>query len=206
MRYTIKPGDTLWDLARKHGTTVDALLRLNPHITDRNKIYAGRALNLPDAPVGVNTAAPGSSPGVGSSPGGPAVNLAESGLVRPPLFPEAMANPRKPNPVEQDASAAKQGMDPGMMDPTQFALLGGTVAANAITKAIPALAKAAPPALPAAGQVVPTASNVTALQGSQGAAAAMLHSNEAQFAGKSLPEMIQWYLQQRAPSMINWGF
>lgn len=208
MRYTVKSGDTLWDLARKNNTTVDELLRMNPHISDRNKIYAGRSINLPDAPMAYKAAASGSSPVAVSSPDGQAANLAQDGTIRPPLFPEAMANPQPQNPVQQDAQAASQGMDAGMMDPTQFALLGGTVAANAITKAIPALAKAAPAALPQAGQVaIGAGSNVMPIQGAQGAAAAMLNSTEAQTAGRSLPEMIQWYLQQAGQNAAkNWGF
>lgn len=43
--YTIVEGDTLNKLALKFGTTVDELMRLNPSIKDRNKIYAGRILN-----------------------------------------------------------------------------------------------------------------------------------------------------------------
>ena len=44
--YTIKSGDTLGELARKFGTSVDALARANG-ITDPNKIFAGQSLTLP---------------------------------------------------------------------------------------------------------------------------------------------------------------
>ena len=47
MNYRIQSGDTLWALSRKYGTTVDALLRANPQITNRNLIYTGRSLNIP---------------------------------------------------------------------------------------------------------------------------------------------------------------
>ena len=47
MTYTIKKGDTLSKIAKQHNTTVDELLKLNPYITDPNKIYAGKTLNLP---------------------------------------------------------------------------------------------------------------------------------------------------------------
>lgn len=43
--YTIVKGDTLNKLAAKFNTTVDELMRLNPYIEDRNKIYPGRKLN-----------------------------------------------------------------------------------------------------------------------------------------------------------------
>lgn len=45
--YTIKRGDTLSALARRHGTTVNELMKLNPQITNPNLIYAGRTLNVP---------------------------------------------------------------------------------------------------------------------------------------------------------------
>jgi len=207
MRYTIKRGDTLWDLARKHGTTVDELMRMNPHIQDRNKIYAGRAINLPDAP-GVPAAAAGSSPSQVSSPqtstansGIPPAGAPLEGLIRPPMFPGA--EPVPPNQVQQDAAAAAQGMDPGMMDPTALMGLGGTIAAGAITKAIPALARAMPAAQPTAGMVAPTASNVAALPGSQGAAKAMLAAQPP----ANLQDAIHWYMQQVGRNtMKNWEF
>lgn len=224
MRYTIQRGDTLWDLARKHGTTVDDLLRMNPHIQDRNKIYAGRAINLPDASPGANAAAAGSSPSQVSSPQtSPANPVAASastpleGQIRPPLFPNA--RPVYPNTVEQDAAAANQGMDPGAMDPMELAL-GSFVAANAIAKAVPALAKMAPAALPAAGRVAypmsrgavphagaaPAWGNVRPVGNNpEGVAAAMMSGQQA--APQSLPEMIQWYMQQAGQNAAkNWGF
>ncbi|MDQ0340449.1 N-acetylmuramoyl-L-alanine amidase [Caldalkalibacillus uzonensis] len=46
--YTIKPGDTLSELAQKLGLGVDDILKLNPEIKDPDLIYAGDSLNLPD--------------------------------------------------------------------------------------------------------------------------------------------------------------
>jgi len=43
---TIQSGDTLGALAKKYNTTVNALLRLNPQITDPNLIFAGQSLNV----------------------------------------------------------------------------------------------------------------------------------------------------------------
>ncbi|RPJ24330.1 MAG: LysM peptidoglycan-binding domain-containing protein [Chloroflexi bacterium] len=40
-------GDTLRKIAAKFGTTVDALLRLNPQITNPNIIYVGQAIKVP---------------------------------------------------------------------------------------------------------------------------------------------------------------
>lgn len=45
--YKIKYGDTLSQIAANNNTTVDEILKANPNITDRNKIYAGTDLNLP---------------------------------------------------------------------------------------------------------------------------------------------------------------
>lgn len=48
---TVRPGDTLWDLARTHGTSVAALQRLNG-LSGSGLIYAGQTLLVPgtDAP------------------------------------------------------------------------------------------------------------------------------------------------------------
>jgi LysM repeat protein len=45
--YRIRSGDTLWALAQKHGTTVDALLRANPQIKNRRLIITGQSLEIP---------------------------------------------------------------------------------------------------------------------------------------------------------------
>lgn len=44
--YTIQSGDTLSALAAKNGISLDELMKMNPHITDPNKIQAGGSLNL----------------------------------------------------------------------------------------------------------------------------------------------------------------
>jgi len=45
-RYRVRSGDTLWDIARKHGTSVSTLTRLN-HLSSRSRIYAGQQLLVP---------------------------------------------------------------------------------------------------------------------------------------------------------------
>lgn len=45
--YTVKAGDTLSAIATKHNTTVDAIMKLNPQIKNKNLIYAGSVLTLP---------------------------------------------------------------------------------------------------------------------------------------------------------------
>lgn len=47
--YYVKKGDTLRKIAEKFGVTVDALLKLNPGITNPNLIYVGQALKVPAA-------------------------------------------------------------------------------------------------------------------------------------------------------------
>ena len=48
---TVRPGDTLWDLARKHGTTVNALKQLND-LPGNGTIYIGDTLKVPGAKPG----------------------------------------------------------------------------------------------------------------------------------------------------------
>jgi len=45
--YTVRRGDTLNKIATRLGTTLDALIKANPQVTDVNKIYVGQKLNLP---------------------------------------------------------------------------------------------------------------------------------------------------------------
>lgn len=46
MTYTVKSGDTLTDIARKYGTTVEALVASNG-IQNKNLIYVGQVLQIP---------------------------------------------------------------------------------------------------------------------------------------------------------------
>jgi len=49
--YIIQRGDTLRIIANRFGTTVDAILKLNPQITNPNLIYAGQSIRLPEGVV-----------------------------------------------------------------------------------------------------------------------------------------------------------
>ena len=50
-QYTIKNGDTLWDIAKNNNTTVEDIQKANPNIKNPNLIYSGNTINLPDAQV-----------------------------------------------------------------------------------------------------------------------------------------------------------
>jgi LysM repeat protein len=45
--YVVQPGDNLARIAQAYGTTVNAILALNPQITDPNLIYPGEVLQIP---------------------------------------------------------------------------------------------------------------------------------------------------------------
>ncbi|MEO5886161.1 MAG: LysM peptidoglycan-binding domain-containing protein, partial [Anaerolineales bacterium] len=45
--YYVQRGDTLRKIAAKFSTTVEAILRVNPQITNPNVIYSGQAIKLP---------------------------------------------------------------------------------------------------------------------------------------------------------------
>lgn len=47
MSYTVKRGDTLSEIARVQGTTVEAILEANPDITNPDLILEGQKLNMP---------------------------------------------------------------------------------------------------------------------------------------------------------------
>ncbi len=46
--HTVRPGDTLWDIAQRYGTTVEALVAAN-NIANRDLIHPGQQLNIPGA-------------------------------------------------------------------------------------------------------------------------------------------------------------
>ena len=49
--YYVVRGDTLRKIAAKFNTTVDAILRVNPQITNPNVIYVGQAIAIPAGPT-----------------------------------------------------------------------------------------------------------------------------------------------------------
>jgi len=47
MKYTVMPGDTLYQIANRYGVPVDELLKANPDIKDPNLIYPGQLIEIP---------------------------------------------------------------------------------------------------------------------------------------------------------------
>ncbi len=47
MRYVVKPGDTLYQIAKQFNTTVDNILAANPQIKDPNFIVPGEIIQIP---------------------------------------------------------------------------------------------------------------------------------------------------------------
>ena len=45
--YTVKHGDTLWDIAREHGVSLQALERANPQIANPDLIFPEQKINIP---------------------------------------------------------------------------------------------------------------------------------------------------------------
>ena len=48
--YTVVRGDTLRKIAARFDTSVDEILKINPHIKNANLIYPGDKINIPDKP------------------------------------------------------------------------------------------------------------------------------------------------------------
>ena len=65
IKYKVKWGDTLWDLSRKYGVTIDAIVKANKQITDPHWIYTGDTLIIPTG----NSSSSSSSNKVSSSGG-----------------------------------------------------------------------------------------------------------------------------------------
>lgn len=44
--YMVSEGDTLWDIAQRFNTTVNAILMLNPDIENPDLIYPGQLIKI----------------------------------------------------------------------------------------------------------------------------------------------------------------
>jgi len=47
MTYVVQSGDTLFTIAQRFNTTVDAIISVNPQITDPNIIFPGQTIEIP---------------------------------------------------------------------------------------------------------------------------------------------------------------
>ncbi|HEY8576840.1 MAG TPA: LysM peptidoglycan-binding domain-containing protein [Devosia sp.] len=65
--YTIRPGDTLSEIAASNNTTVSALMQANPGISDSDEIYAGDTIAVPGGSGSSSPSQTGSSGGGSSS-------------------------------------------------------------------------------------------------------------------------------------------
>lgn len=45
--YVVVKGDTMWDIARRHGVQLNELLALNPQINNASLIFPGQVINVP---------------------------------------------------------------------------------------------------------------------------------------------------------------
>jgi len=52
MEYVVQPGDTIYEIGRRFGFTVDEIVAVNPDLKDPNLIYPGEVLELPEPPPG----------------------------------------------------------------------------------------------------------------------------------------------------------
>jgi LysM repeat protein len=67
--YRIQSGDTLSALAQRYGTSVNALMKANPQVTNKDLIYTGRTLNIPGASDSFDAGGSGGARGTGGSGG-----------------------------------------------------------------------------------------------------------------------------------------
>ncbi len=69
--YTVRKGDTLWDIARSHGVSLQSLIAANPQIKNPNLIYPGDKVHIPGGgnSAGGSSGAPSTGGVGGTTPG-----------------------------------------------------------------------------------------------------------------------------------------
>jgi len=82
--YTVKSGDTLWDIAKAHGVSLQSLIAANPQISNPNLIYPGQKINIPGGSSSGSGSVGGAAPANSATPsnGSGAAQIAESFLGR----------------------------------------------------------------------------------------------------------------------------
>lgn len=120
-RYTVRQGDTLWDIAEKYGVPVREIVRLNPNIKNPNLIKEGEDIDVPGSSIGTS-------------------DSSDRDYIGNKL--DLISSPS----AEEDAI---EGSYPETMLPGLGQL--GKLAASGAANGVAGLARAAPAALPRAG-------------------------------------------------------
>ena len=60
--YTVRSGDTLWDISNRNNISLSALVAANPQIPDPNLIFPGQTICIPGAPIPMPAPMPMPSP------------------------------------------------------------------------------------------------------------------------------------------------
>jgi LysM repeat protein len=117
--YTVRPGDTLSAIARRRGTSVQALVRANA-IADPDRIEAGSVLQVPapsadapatGAPEPEETSAPQTATPTGPAEPEPVAD-AEATAEATPADPPAPQAPEAAEPADPTEDAAAEAPDP----------------------------------------------------------------------------------------------
>ncbi len=103
---TIAPGDTLWDLAEEHGTSVASLTALND-LPGNGTIYAGQQLRVPSGGSGSSSGGSGGGSSAGASGGGETRHRVQAG--------ETLSHIALRYGVSQSALAARNGVSGGVI-------------------------------------------------------------------------------------------
>lgn len=90
--YIVKPGDTLFGIARRFGTPVGALLAANPQIRNPNLIFRGQRLLIPGGYAAVGQAGYGGAYGNSGSHYGGDTYGGQQTTGRPPQMTAAQQN------------------------------------------------------------------------------------------------------------------
>ena len=112
--YSIKGGDTLSQIAKRHGTTLKALLTANPQIKNANKIRVGQKIKLSKPVKGRKSVYQGMSKSemaeIAKKKSGKVVKKAGGGMTRVGLSPAEMARAGTMSEAKRKRYMAKGGL------------------------------------------------------------------------------------------------